>query len=388
MISPDDDTKTGKKTAALVVPISSAPKDKESAQTDTPTSRRSPMQWDDLEGRDPPPRDWIIPHWIPAGHTTVIYGRGGIGKTLLAQHIGTALALGHEYIQPLVPKRVLMWAGEDDEDELWRRQLQILSWLGPSLSALTEKFYLHSYAGADITLMAPIFGDLTPTPMLTELREQVADYRAEVVVLDNIARTYGGNENDRHGVTTFCAMVQGACAPAAVIHLGHPAKVASSEYSGSTAWDGAVRSRLLFSDRPPGQDTDKDVPIDDEVKYLSRRKANYSATDICKFNLLDGVVLIPCAVDPTKTGRISAEFAKDIVRRAVKTLAARGLYGTASTASSNYLPLLAQQYGLLDTIDKGAFASAMRKMIIDGNIESQVVGKDSGRHPKPGLVVI
>ena len=194
-----------------------------------PKPKRCPISWDSLEGRAPPEREWIIPHWIPHRHTTLLAGRGGIGKTLIAQHIATALAVGHEYIEPLEPRRVLMWAGEDDEAELWRRQVQISSWMGQPLSVLTERFYLHSYAGSDITLMAPVFGALTPTPMLSELREQVADYRAEVVILDNIARLFGGSENDRHAVTTFCAVVQGTCAPAAVLLLGHPAKAAGSE---------------------------------------------------------------------------------------------------------------------------------------------------------------
>src|SRR6185437_6343611 len=180
------------------------------------------------------------------------------------QHLGSALGLGFEYIEPLEPRRVLMWAGEDDEVELWRRQVQISSWMGKPLSALTERFYLHSYAGDDITLAAPVFSALAATPMLAELRQQILDYRAEVVILDNIARIYGGSENDRHSVTTFCALVQGACAPAAVILLGHPAKASGSEYSGSTAWEGAVRTRLYLSDRPPDQDPkDDDAPVDD-----------------------------------------------------------------------------------------------------------------------------
>ena len=156
-------------------------------KTEATPARRAPISWDSLEGREPPPREWVVPYWIPAGHTTLLAGRGGIGKTLIAQHFASALALGHDYIEPLEPRRVIVWAGEDDEAELWRRQVQISSWMGEPLSALTERLYLHSYAGDDITLMAPVFGALTPTPMLGELRQQVADYRAEVVILDNVA---------------------------------------------------------------------------------------------------------------------------------------------------------------------------------------------------------
>jgi AAA domain len=352
-----------------------------------PAPRRPPISWDSLEGLDPPPREWVIPRWIPAGHTTLLAGRGGIGKTLIAQHIATALALGHEYIEPLTPRRVLMWAGEDDEAELWRRQLQISSWMGQPLSALTERFYLHSYAGADITLMAPVFGALTPTPMLTELREQVADYRAEVVILDNIARLFGGSENDRHAVTTFVALVQGACAPAGVLLLGHPAKAVGSEYSGSTAWEGAVRARLYLSDRAPDQDpADDDAPVDESVRYLARRKANYSPRDIRRLTMADGV-LIPAAADPAKLTRPSGEFVKDIVRRAARRLAERDIYGSAASRAGNFLPKLAKQYRLLETASEKAFAAGMREMILAGELVEQEIGKYGNRSPKRGLAL-
>lgn len=350
--------------------------------------RRASISWDSLEGREPPAREWIIPHWLPAGHITLLAGRGGIGKTLLAQHIATALALGHEYIEPLGARRVLMWAGEDDESELWRRQVQISSWMQQPLSALTERCYLHSYAGDDVTLLAPVFGALAPTPMLEELRQQVADYRAEVVILDNVARLFGGSENDRHQVTTFCAVLQGACAPAAVLLLGHPAKAVGSEYSGSTAWEGAVRARLYLSDRPPDQEKDDDdASIDDRVRYLARRKANYSPLDIRRLSLLDGGVLMPAAAEVAPGSGPRGEFLKDVVERTVRTLAQRDIYGMASTASANYLPKLARQYGLLETATERTFAKAMREMLLAGKLTKKEVGKDCSRHPTYGLVL-
>jgi hypothetical protein len=349
--------------------------------------RRAPISWDSLEGREPPAREWVVPHWVPHRHMTLLSGRGGIGKTLVGQHVAAALALGFEYIEPLKPRRVLMWAGEDDEDELWRRQVQISSWMGKPLSALTERLFLHSYVGDDITLLAPVFGTLAPTPMLAELRQQVADYRADVVILDNLSRIYGASENDRHAATMFCAVVQGACAPAAVILLGHPAKAAGSEYSGSTAWEGAVRARLYLSDRPPDQDpADDEAPIDDTVRYLARRKANYSARDIRRFTMVDGV-LIPSPIEAAKAGQPAGMLLEDIVLRAVQKLSEQGLHGTASTASPNYLPRLAERYGLLDTAGKKAFAKAMCSMVMEGKLASREVGRNANRTPKMGLVL-
>lgn len=348
--------------------------------------RRAPVAWSELEGRDPPPRQWIVPHWIPDKHTTLLAGRGGIGKTLLAQHIATALALAHEYMEPLESRAVLMWAGEDDLAELWRRQKNISSYMGRPLSDLSERFYLHSYAGEDITLAAPIYGSLAPTPLLEELREQVGDYRAQLVVLDNVARIYGGSENDRHAVTTFLAWLAGACAPAAILLLSHPAKAPDSEYSGNTAWEASVRARLYLSDRPLDQAEDEDAPRDPHVRYLARRKANYSPLEIRRLRMADGV-LIPAPIETARLGTPTGEYVEDIVRRAARALAQRGMFGTASTASPNYLPKLAKQFGLLENATDRAFTDAMRKMIISGELRTVQVGKNSNRTPKIGLVL-
>jgi hypothetical protein len=295
--------------------------------------------------------------------------------------------VGHEYIEPLEPRRVLMWAGEDDEGELWRRQLQVCSWMGQPLSALTERFYLQPYADADITLASLVYGALAPTPMLSELREQVRDYRAEVVILDNNARVYGGSENDRHQVTTFLAWLAGACAPASILLLGHPAKAAGSEYSGSTAWEGAVRSRLYLSDRTPDADDDDSAPIDDRIRYLARRKSNYSALDLRRLTLADGV-LIPDTCSPGSSGKPTGAVAQDIVMRAVRKLADIGQHGSASTNSPTYLPRLAKQYRFLDGLTEKQFAAHMRELLVEKRLEAKPVGTYANRTPKLGLVEV
>jgi RecA-family ATPase len=345
------------------------------------------LNWEDLQSRQPPARDWIVPHWIPAEHPTLVAGRGGVGKTLIMQHVGTAVALGRQYLEPIQQRRVLMLAGEDDHDELWRRQVAICSHFRCQLSDLTERFFLHSFFRADMTLATPSFGALQPTALMSELRVMVQDYGASMVIIDNSARVFGGNENDRHAVTTFMAWLAGACNPAAVVLLAHPSKAAGSEFSGSTAWEGAVRSRLYMSDRPPDQAVEDDAPVDDRVRYLSRRKANYSDKDVRRFSLVDGV-LIPEEVQTERRGRPSGDFAKDIVRRAVRTLAAKDMFGTNSTASPNYLPKLARQYKLLETLAERAFAGVMRDMLMADELTIKVVGKYEGnRSARKGIVV-
>jgi hypothetical protein len=349
---------------------------------------RSPLDWPALEPKAPPQREWALQHWLPLHHPSLLAGRGGIGKTLAAQHLGTAMVLGREYIDQIPREfRVLFWAGEDDEAELWRRQLPICTHFGVTLAELKNRFFVQSYDGADITLAAPTFGQLGPTLMLNELKEQVHDYRADYVFLDNIARIYGGNENDRHQATQFLAWLTAACAPAGVCLLGHPSKGVGSEYSGSTAWEGAVRARLYLSDRlPDAAPDDEDAPPDDRVRYLSRRKSNYSPNDWRRLDLLDGV-LVPEPRQFVSASEVCGDFAKDIVKRAVRKLGDMSLHGNASTRSPEYLPRLANQYGLLDKLSEKRFGAIMRDLIKDGELTVTNVGQYSNRTAKTGLVL-
>jgi RecA-family ATPase len=267
-----------------------------------------PLRWDDLAPRLPARREWVMEGWIPAAQTTLLSGRGGEGKTAIAQHIATCVALGRPYIDAiLTPGPVLMWAGEDDAAELWRRQIPICSWLDSTISDLTSRLYLYSWADHDMSLATPAFGVLQPTRLMTLLREQVGDLKPRLVILDNVSRIFGGQEQDRHQVMSFCAWLRAACSPAALLLLGHTAKPTESEYSGSTAWENAVRARLLFGSKAPA---DMQPDEDDDpgaARYLSRRKLNAPGGRVTHLLEWQDDVLVPIervtAGAPSKAGR-------------------------------------------------------------------------------------
>ena len=217
------------------------------------------------------------------------------------------------------------------------------------------------------------------------------------MLLDNVARLYAGNENDRHQVTSFIAMLTGAAAPtnAAVGLLGHPGKAVGAEYSGSTAWEGSVRARLYLGHKLPdakkADDEDEEEDSDNEnVRFLCRRKANYSARDWRRLQFRDGVMVpeapVPKAPGPTGA-KAGTDFARDSVARAVRKLREMKNYGVSSTSSPNYLPRLAGQYKLLDRLTKTDFTAAMRSMQSDGVLVMTVVGKYANRNTRQGLVL-
>jgi RecA-family ATPase len=351
-----------------------------------PVSR---LNWRQLAGETPPAREWAIDHWFGMGHVTLLAGAGGLGKTSIAQAMASCLAMHRDYLDNVSkPRRVLMWACEDDAEELWRRQIKIAESLGIPLADFDKNFILMPYDGEDVELCAARDGAITASPMLEQLRQQIGDYKADAVILDNIARLYGCSENDRHQVTSFIAMLTKAARPtgAGLMLLGHPAKATGSEYSGSTAWEGAVRSRLYLGRVLPDQEQTVEPKEDDGIRYLCRRKANYSTRDYRRIRYVNGV-MIPDDADRPVTSR-PTEYAQDAVIRAIASLERIGKYGNSSTASPDYLPKLADQYKLIEGIGRKQFASAVRELEVAGKIKLETIGHYQNRSPKKGFKVV
>jgi 5S rRNA maturation endonuclease (ribonuclease M5) len=349
-----------------------------------------PMRWSALATQTPPPREWIINQWFGMGHVTLMAGAGGLGKTSVAQVMASCISQQRDYLDDVPrPRKVLMWACEDDAEELWRRQIQVAAALNIPLKDFDDSFILMPYDGEDVELCRVTDGAMSASPMLEVLRQQIGDYGAEAVVLDNIARLYGCSENDRHQVTSFVAMLTKAAKPtrAGIMLLGHPAKAPNSEYSGSTAWEGAVRARLYLGRTLPDQEPNATQPEqqDDGIRFLCRRKANYSTRDYRRIRYCDGVMIPDEAASPV-TAR-PTEYAQDVVVRAVVALDRMGKYGNASTSSPDYLPKLANAYNLMEGIGSKQFSTAMRELEKAGKLRMEVTGQYPNRNPKKGFRV-
>lgn len=222
-----------------------------------------------------PDRQWVVEDWIIEGATNALYGGGGTGKTLLAQMLGTAAAVGGEWLgMPVKKQIVLAVLCEDDYDELHRRQNAINKHMGVDPHHLKD-LYLWSRVGMD-NLFATFDGH---TPNLTQFHNNVIAKALEIgatfIILDTIADLFGGNEIDRAQVNWFVKTGIGSiikATGATVLQLAHPSlagMASGSGSSGSTAWENAVRSRM-YLERP----TDG-LP---EERIISRKKSNYASS--------------------------------------------------------------------------------------------------------------
>lgn len=354
------------------------------------------LDWPMLAQSDAPEYEWLIEHWL-GWHTTLLSGRGSTGKTLLAQQLGTALALGNEFIGPArSPLRVLMWACEDDEKELWRRQERICKDQGALLGQLQGSLWIDARLGLKNELYGPgEYGKMGWGGAYGELLAQIEETQAEVLILDNIGHAFAGSENNRHDVTTFCAGIAGLVPdrPFASILIGHIAKGVGSEYAGSTAWENAVRMRWYMGEKlPDEQEHNGDDEPDSSVRFLCKRKANYTALDYVQLNYNEGVFKVNRANGANGadgsglTGSLRFRQAQRVVLDGLAKLTKMGM-SAGSTKGPNFLPNLIAEYKLNEDLGRGDIKNAMQSLMLAGTLIRGVVGQYPNRTPKYGLKV-
>jgi RecA-family ATPase len=308
---------------------------------------------------------------------------GGIGKSLLAQQIGTAVAVGRPLFEMKVEKGpVLGLMAEDDDDELWRRQVRINEWFACRMEDL-EHLHLQGRAGIENTLAVyPATGTPLVAPFHELIRAKAAELRPVLIILDPIAQLYGGCENDRFQVSHFVNLVGGLAREfnCAVLLLGHPAKAEGSEYSGSTAWNASVRSRLLLQ-RKEGET--------DEL-LLSRVKSNYAKPGNMALRWANGV-LRPTAEQFMSYGEKLDEqmrmgAAKQAFLNALDQLTEQGRNVSDSTRASNYAPKVMIEAGFVDDFTKAELAAAMNGLFAEFAIKAnEPVGRGADRHRVSGI---
>jgi hypothetical protein len=282
-----------------------------------PEPEPGPFPASDLKG-EPPARRWIVPDWLPMGAVTALYGDGGMGKTLLAQQLGTACATGTAWLGMDVCRcRVLAVLCEDDRDELHRRQRAINAACGVALSAQVGELHLWPRVGhGNLLVEFDLAGRAHPTPFHGRLVEEVKRLEPGLLILDTSADLYGGNEINRAQVTLFLKTIVGGFVAdhgCTVLMLAHPsvAGMATGTGSGgSTAWNNGVRSRWYLA-KPEGGS--------DDQRVLTRKKANYAAAgDNERIDLIwdEGVLGLPRT--PDALDRMERRAVKRRVLRAIE----------------------------------------------------------------------
>jgi RecA-family ATPase len=229
-------------------------------------------QWEGVPIED---RRWIVHNRIPAGEPGIMSGDGGTGKTKLALQLGAAVSAElPDWVGGVVETHgpVLVFSAEEKLKEMHRRVRDVLEHRGLSLKDLRGR--MHFICDHDDTVLGAVGhnGVVQPTMSLLRLEKTVIAIRPVLVVIENAADVYGGNENDRTNVTRFVRKVLGSLTvpcESTVMLIQHPSVAGLNDgtgRSGTTGWNNAGRWRNNFT-------TIKDD--DDGLRQLEIAKNNY-----------------------------------------------------------------------------------------------------------------
>lgn len=330
-----------------------------------------------LQDKTPAPRAWLVPDLIPERTVTLLSGDGGVGKSLLAMQLATAVASGGQWLGLCVERGPAIYMSAEDElDEMHRRLLDITKAESIGLADLPD-LKLVDLAGLDAVLGAPdANGVIKPSKRWKQLERIVATTRPKLVVLDTSADVYAGNENVRENVRQFVGQLRGLALTygCAVLLLSHPSLTglgSGSGSSGSTAWNNSVRSRLYLT-RPEDETERKRDP---DLRVLRTMKLNYAAGvgDERPLRWRDGRFVVSVArvtVEADAEAAFLAQLAKFTQQKRI----------VSAKVSLAYAPKLFNES--CPTISRKQFEGAMNRLFDSGEIVICVYGPPSKQREK------
>jgi hypothetical protein len=363
------------------------------------TSPPAPVEIDwinpaDWYGIEPKEREWFIPGILPHNEVTMLTGKGGVGKSLLALMKLVCIAMGLPFFgRPTRRAKVVAFLCEDDADELHRRVRDICAYLGVDMRDLGEWMRLADRKYADNLLATFRRGDgaagveLVRTPAFEALLRFAREFGAEVALLDTIADVFGGDEINRQQVRQFVQGCAGRLAQelGACMILGHPSKSGQAEggdgTSGSTAWHGSVRSRLYL---------DEAGEAGSGYRKLTLMKSNYGPSgETWTLRYARGVLEVVSASRPAEGVPETASLVHGVVLAAVARAQAAGVRMLYAVNSPNNIVkvLRRRDADALKAYSPKQVEEAVAQLTALGHLSEEVIGRNSGRNPVKSITV-
>jgi RecA-family ATPase len=332
-----------------------------------------------------PEREWVVRDRVPLNNVTLLSGEGGVGKSILGLHLAAATVLGRDWLSTMpMPGPALVLCCEDDEHELHRRLDQIVQHYGATYDELGRELHALSLAGKDAVLAAPNKrGLIEPTQLFGRLHEAARDIKPRLIIIDNSADVFAGNENDRAQVRQFVTLLRGLAidAGAGLLLTSHPSLTGvntGTGLSGSTAWNASVRSRLYFGRAK----TDKDEEPDPDLRVLEVMKSNYGPVgETITLRWKAGLFLPVTGV--SNLDKLAAEqSAEQVFLDLLQQYEKQGRNVSDKPTAPSYAPAMFCKEAAGKEIRKPALADAMRRLFASNRIHVQQYGRPSRPYSK------
>lgn len=326
-------------------------------------------------GVEAPEREWAVTDWIPLKQATYLTGPGSAGKSLLGQQLATCLAFASPFFGLEVRQRPTFYVTcEDDADELHRRQKAICEAVRAPIQSLTNLNFVSLVGETGNELVTfDHEGRLSVAPRFRQIEAMIEPHRGAFIVLDNVAH-FLTDEIRRSSVAGFMQLLNRLAlrVGGAVLLLGHPNK-AGDQFSGSTAWENQVRSRLYLESPKDEAGT----ILDPDRRVLSRSKSNYARNgETIEFRWYQGAFVRDEDLPPNMAEELRETAQENAANAAfLDCLRARIEQGrdVGPNPSSNYAPTQFEGMPEAKGLKKPALKRAMDRLYSAKQIETKVV---------------
>ena len=313
---------------------------------------------------EPTSKAFAMAGFIPAGEVTLFTGPGGSNKSTFGLQLCACSAAALPMLGvPVAPGPALYVTAEDEDRENHWRLRKIAGWIRTSLDRLAGKLHVVSLRGRLNNELATFDaeGRLHVAPAMRLLRATIEATGSRLIVLDNVAHLFAGNENDRANVTAFVNLLYQLCRDlgVTVVLIGHPNKAGDS-YSGSTAWLNAVRSQIVLQ-RPEDSE-------DPDARVLTLGKANYARQgEQLAFRWHDFALVLDDALPSSTRDELAAVIqANRQNERFLQCLAKSAEEKRATSpnrSASNYAPRTFAKMTLGRGTSEAGFEAAMERLL-------------------------
>ena len=322
---------------------------------------------------------------------TTLHGDGGAGKTDIALRLaanvarGAAEWLGLE-LTLTANGPVVFISAEDPERKVRRRLWHHAKHDGYDLNAVTNLhlWFPAKMSGTVLAVPDRYTGTMKPTAAFQSLAAAIVDLRPVLVIADNVAATFGGNQNDRAQVRSFVNLwgdiAEGPSRPA-VILLDHPSLSGITNGTGrggNMDWRNAVRSALHLYAPAEKAEADRGIRILETTKINEGKPGNP-----VRLIWADGGLQLEHA--PTSLHRLAKDAECDATfLRLLDEREGQGRHVSSESRATTYAATAFAAMPNNGGFARNAFAAAMERLLQAGKIHQIMQGPAS--RPRGRLV--